>query len=189
MKNPIILLDRDGVINFDSDEYIKSPDEWQAIPGSLEAIAQLNRCGYQVLVVTNQSGIARGYYDLATLDLIHEKLTEELAAVGGHIEAFYFCPHHPKDKCHCRKPQPGMLHKIREKYALDFKDVFFIGDSLTDMQVALEVGCKPILVLTGNGKKTLETHPTLANHLQYFENLASAVSFILNKDFLSKGSL
>lgn len=179
MKKPIIILDRDGVINFDSAYYIKSPDEWTAIPGSLEAIAQLNRAGYHVIIVTNQSGVARGYYNIEILDKIHEKLMNELAAVGGTIEEFYYCPHHPDDQCLCRKPKPGMLHKIRDKYQPNFSEVFFIGDSLTDMQVALEIGCKPILVLSGNGQHTLQKNPELAKHIPYFENLAAAVQFIL----------
>ncbi len=173
-----IILDRDGVINYDSDEYIKSPDEWDAIPGSLEAIAQLNRAGYHVFVVTNQSGVARGLYDLETLDQIHEKLTRELAEVGGYIEDIFFCPHHPAENCDCRKPKPGMFHQIQKKYPVNFADTFYIGDSLVDMQVAQTVGCIPILVLTGNGKKTLENNPDL--HVKFFANLAEAVFFILS---------
>lgn len=175
---PLIILDRDGVINYDSDEYIKSPDEWHAIPGSLEAIAQLNRAGYQVVIVTNQSGVARGFYDLETLDKIHEKMQEELAEVGGYIEEIFFCPHHPDEHCNCRKPKPGLLHKIREKYGVELSESYFIGDTLTDMQVAAEVNCKPILLMTGKGKRTLEKNPELAS-LQCFDDLASAVHFIL----------
>lgn len=178
MTMPLIILDRDGVINYDSDEYIKSPDEWHAIPGSLEAIAQLNRAGYQVVIVTNQSGVARGFYDLETLDKIHEKMQEELAAVGGYVEEIFFCPHHPDEHCNCRKPKPGLLYKIREKYGIDLSESYFIGDTLTDMQVAVEVNCKPILLMTGKGKKTLEKSPELAS-LKCFDDLASAVHFIL----------
>jgi len=179
MKMPFIILDRDGVINYDSHEYIKSADEWEPIPGSLEAIAQLNRLGYRVIIVTNQSGISRGYYDLETLDNIHEKLQRELAAVGGHIEAIFFCPHKPDDNCHCRKPKPGMLEQIHEKYHIDFAETFFIGDSLVDMQVAMSVGCKPILVLSGNGKNTLETNHKLKDVL-HFADLSAAVEYIAN---------
>lgn len=180
MKNNFIILDRDGVINFDSLEYIKSPDEWNAIPGSLEAIAQLNRAGYQVIVVTNQSGIARGYYDMETLDHIHEKFLRELAEVGGHVEEIFFCPHHPDEQCSCRKPKPGLLHQLQKKYTIKFADTYFIGDSIVDMQVAAEVGCKPILVLTGNGKKTLEKNPNLS-HIDHFADLKEAVEFILKQ--------
>lgn len=173
-----IILDRDGVINFDSPYYIKSPEEWHAIPGSLEAIAALNHAGYRVLVATNQSGIARKYYDFAMLDRIHKKLFDELAAVGGHIDEIFFCPHHPDDKCVCRKPQPGMLYQIRDKYSLDLSDVYFIGDSATDVEVAHTAGCLPLLVLTGNGKKASEKYAH-SHHIPSFENLAAAVQFIL----------
>lgn len=178
---PLIILDRDGVINYDSSEYIKSPSEWNAIPGSLEAIADLNRAGYDVIIVTNQSGVGRGHYDLETLDQIHEKLINELAEVGGHIGKIFFCPHHPDDGCECRKPKPGMFNKIKNEYRTDLKDTFFIGDSLVDMQVAANVGCKPLLVLTGNGEKTLEQNPNIAANIPYFKNLAEAVEFILKR--------
>jgi D-glycero-D-manno-heptose 1,7-bisphosphate phosphatase len=172
-----IILDRDGVINHDSLEYIKSPDEWIAIPGSLEAIADLNRAGYHVLVATNQSGIARGHYDFETLSDIHEKLTRELAAVGGYVDEIFFCPHHPDEKCGCRKPQPGMLYQMRDKYQIDLSETYFVGDSTTDMEVALKVGCQPLLVMTGNGLKTLANKNLQA--IPTFENLAAAARFIL----------
>lgn len=176
----IIIIDRDGVINFDSPAYIKSPEEWLPIPGSLEAIAQLNRHNYQVVIATNQSGVARGYYDLETLDRIHEKLIAELAAVGGFVTEIFFCPHHPDENCFCRKPKPGLLHRIQEKFSVDLKNTFFIGDSWTDMQVAFAMGCKPILVLTGNGNKTLTEHPELAN-IQCFADLAKASDYIIEQ--------
>jgi D-glycero-D-manno-heptose 1,7-bisphosphate phosphatase len=159
---PFIILDRDGVINFDSDHYIKNPDEWIAIPGSLEAIAQLNRAGYRVLVATNQSGVARGYYSLETLDEIHEKMQRELAEVGGHVEEIFFCPHHPD-----------------EKYQINLADTFFVGDNLSDVQVAKVVGCKPLLVMTGKGAQMLEKNPELKT-VKSFSNLAEAVDYILN---------
>lgn len=176
--SPFIILDRDGVINFDSDAYIKSPEEWHAIPGSLEAIAQLNRAGFRIFIVTNQSGVGRGLYDLETLDQIHEKLIHELAAVGGYIEDIFFCPHHPLDNCACRKPKPGMLYQIQKKYHVTLQDSYYIGDSLADVQAALSVGCKPILVLTGNGKKTLEKNTNLRG-IKHFTDLAEAVNSIL----------
>jgi D-glycero-D-manno-heptose 1,7-bisphosphate phosphatase len=178
MKNPFIILDRDGVINYDSEYYIKSPDEWHAIPGSLEAIATLNRAGFRVLVATNQSGISRGYYDLEMLSRIHEKLLHELAAVGGYIDEIFFCPHHPDDGCGCRKPKLGLIQQIQKKYPISFADTFFVGDSYSDMQLAAESGCKPILVLTSKGQKTLEDHPECAS-IPHFANLAEAVKFIL----------
>lgn len=175
-----IILDRDGVINYDSDEYIKSPDEWHAIPGSLDAIAQLNRSGFRVLVATNQSGVARGYYDLETLDDIHEKFIRELAAVGGHIDEIFFCPHHPDEKCICRKPKPGMLYQIEEKYPIDFASTYFIGDSFVDVQAAQTVGCRPLLVLSGKGQRSIEQYPELLT-IPNFQNLAEAVDYVIAK--------
>jgi D-glycero-D-manno-heptose 1,7-bisphosphate phosphatase len=173
-----IILDRDGVINYDSDDYIKSPEEWLPIPGSLDAIAQLNRAGYRVLIATNQSGIARGYYDLETLRLIHEKFLNELASVGGHIDEIFFCPHHPDDACLCRKPKPGMLKMIETKYAVDLSHTFFIGDSGADVQAARAAGCAPILVLTGKGEQTYRESPEFAC-VPHFVNLAMAVDYVL----------
>lgn len=176
-----IILDRDGVINYDSDAYIKTPEEWIAIPGSLEAIAELNRAGYKVIVASNQSGIARGLYDLAMLEKIHEKLFFELKKVGGSIEEIFFCPHHPEDHCLCRKPNPGLLFDIAKKYLLNLSETFFIGDNFTDVQTADAAGCKPILLLTGKGKKCLEQHPELAR-VPTFENLAKAVEYLVRNN-------
>lgn len=175
-----IILDRDGVINYDSIHYIKSPDEWLPIPGSLEAIAQLNRHGYRVLIATNQSGVARGYYDIDTLDEIHEKFARELAAVGGYVEEIFFCPHHPDDNCACRKPKPGMLHAIAEKYAIDLNETHFIGDSHVDMQAAKAAGCLPILILSDKGILVQGRYPEMKN-IPSFASLAEAVDFILSK--------
>lgn len=178
MKNPLIILDRDGVINYDSDYYIKSPDEWLPIPGSLTAIAQLNRAGYRVVIATNQSGVARGFYDLEILSQIHEKLIRELASVGGYIDEIFYCPHHPSENCDCRKPKLGMFRQIQEKYGLDLSDTFFIGDTFTDMQVAQEIPCKPILVLSGKGQRDLRLHPELIS-IPHFPDLAEAVQYVL----------
>ncbi len=169
-----IILDRDGVINYDSVDYIKSPDEWHAIPGSLEAIADLNHAGFSVLVVTNQSGIARGYYDANILDLIHEKMFAELAQVDGHIKEVLFCPHHPEEHCRCRKPKPGLLLDIQKKYAVNLAEVFLIGDKVSDVQAARAAGCKPLLVATGLAKVEMENVPQ-------FANLAEAVEYVLLK--------
>jgi D-glycero-D-manno-heptose 1,7-bisphosphate phosphatase len=179
MKRPLIILDRDGVINFDSPYYIKSPAEWHPIPGSLAAIAKLNKAGYQIAIVTNQSGVARGHYDLDTLHNIHEKLLSLLADAGGHIDAIIFCPHHPDENCPCRKPKPGMLHQVQETFGMDLTGLYFIGDSLVDMQAALTVGCKPLLVLTGNGEKTLKENPDLMATIPHFPDLAAAADYIL----------
>lgn len=175
-----IILDRDGVINHDSIHYIKNPDEWIPIPGSLEAVAQLNRAGYKVLIATNQSGVARGYYDIETLDQIHEKMMRELAAVGGYVEEIFFCPHHPDEKCGCRKPMPGMVERMCEKYPIDLPNTYFIGDTTADTGIANAVGCQPILVRTGKGEKTLKENPELSSILN-FADLSQAVDHILSK--------
>jgi D-glycero-D-manno-heptose 1,7-bisphosphate phosphatase len=179
-SRPFIILDRDGVINYESTEYIKTPEEWIPIPGSLNAIAQLNRAGFHVVVATNQSGVARGFYDIAMLDSIHEKLMHELAAYGGYIEEIFFCPHHPDEHCVCRKPQPGLLYQIQDKYAVNLAKTFFIGDSWIDVQAANTVGCKPLLVLTGNGKKAAERHPELL-HVPTFADLAAAAEYVMRQ--------
>lgn len=181
-----IILDRDGVINFDSLEYIKSPDEWVPIPRSLEAVAALNKAGFRVVVATNQSGIARGLYDLETLDAIHEKMMRELASVGGYVEEIFFCPHHPDEKCACRKPQPGMLHAIQQKYGMALTDTFYIGDSQADVGAASAAGCKLLLVMTGNGRKTLERNPNLST-IPQFADLAEAVEHVLATSQRSRG--
>jgi D-glycero-D-manno-heptose 1,7-bisphosphate phosphatase len=178
MTNKFIILDRDGVINYDSPFYIKNPDEWHAIPGSLNAIADLNRAGFHVLVVTNQSGVGRGFYDLEMLDRIHEKLVQELAEVGGYIDEIFFCPHHPDDNCPCRKPKLELFYRIQKKYGLQFSDTFYIGDSYSDVQAAFTSGCKPILVLTSKGQQTLDDHPECLT-IPHFLNLAEAVKNIL----------
>jgi D-glycero-D-manno-heptose 1,7-bisphosphate phosphatase len=174
-----IILDRDGVINFDSDFYIKSPDEWLPIPGSLEAIATLTRLGYRVIIATNQSGIARKLYDFEMLEKIHEKLLREVKNAGGEIEEIFFCPHHPDEKCGCRKPEPGMFNEIQKKYGMRLEDTYFVGDSLTDMQAAINAGCKPLLVMTGNGKKTLEKYSDIHN-IRHFEDLAELVDKVFS---------
>lgn len=175
----LIILDRDGVINNENNSYIKSPAEWEAIPGSLEAISTLNKAGFEVIIATNQSGISRKIFDNDMLEKIHAKLKNELARVGGHVADILFCPHQPADDCLCRKPNPGMLLAIKDRYPSEFSHSFYVGDSLTDIQVAYNAGCKPMLVLTGNGYKTLADLPK--NHqVPYFADLATAVEFILN---------
>jgi D-glycero-D-manno-heptose 1,7-bisphosphate phosphatase len=151
----LIILDRDGVINHDSEQFIKSPDEWRPIPGSLEAIARLNRAGYRVVVATNQSGVGRGLLDFATLNAIHDKMHRALALAGGRIEAVFFCPHTADARCDCRKPRPGMLIEIGKRFSVDLTGVPCVGDGLRDLQAAETVGAQPMLVLTGKGEKTL----------------------------------
>ena len=152
----LLILDRDGVINQDSDAYIKSLDEWIPIPGSIEAIAQLRKAGWTVAVATNQSGIARGYYSLATLDAMHARLRELVAAQGGEVGLIVYCPHGPDDGCDCRKPRPGMLRTIANHYAVDLAGVWFVGDSKGDLEAARAVDAQPVLVMTGKGEQTLK---------------------------------
>ncbi len=150
----LIILDRDGVINFDSDQFIKNPEEWKPIPGSLEAIARLNQAGYRVVVATNQSGIGRGLFDMAMLNAIHDKMHKACALVGARIDAVFFCPHTAESHCQCRKPRTGMLEEIAARYNLGLAGVPAVGDSLRDLQSAATLGAQPYLVLTGKGFKT-----------------------------------
>ena len=150
----LIILDRDGVINFDSDQFIKNPEEWKPIPGSLEAIARLCQADYRVVVATNQSGIGRGLFDMPTLNAIHDKMHKACAAVGGRIDAVFFCPHTNDSNCGCRKPKTGMLEEIATRYGVNLKGVPAVGDSLRDLEMAAGMGAQPILVLTGKGTRT-----------------------------------
>jgi D-glycero-D-manno-heptose 1,7-bisphosphate phosphatase len=179
LKNRYILLDRDGVINHDSDVFIKSPDEWQAIEGSLEAIALLNAHGYQVIVVTNQSGVARGLFDEAMLAKIHAKMRRLVSEKGGHIAAIYFCPHGANGDCGCRKPKAGLLKAFAADFHVDLTTVAVIGDSLRDLQAAEAVGAKPILVKTGKGRQTLLNNPQL--DIPVFENLYDAAQYLISQ--------
>ena len=150
----LVILDRDGTINVDSPDYIKSPAEWQPIPGSLEAIARLHQADYRVVVATNQSGIGRGLFDTQALFAIHEKLQRALGQVGGRIDAFFFCPHKADDNCRCRKPQPGMLLEVARRFNVAIEDAFMVGDSRKDLEAAVAAGARPVLVLTGKGAST-----------------------------------
>ncbi|APZ42013.1 D-glycero-beta-D-manno-heptose 1,7-bisphosphate 7-phosphatase [Acidihalobacter ferrooxydans] len=171
----LIVLDRDGVINRDSDAYIKSPDEWEPLPGSLEAIARLNEAGYTVTVATNQSGIARGLFDIATLAAIHQKMHRLLARHGGHIDAVFFCPHGPDDGCDCRKPDAGLFTQIARRYDADLTGVPAVGDSLRDIEAALLVDAQPMLVRTGKGERTLAAGMLPAS-LPVFDDLAQVAA-------------
>ena len=173
----LIILDRDGVINKDSDLYIKSPEEWIPLPGSLEAIARLNQWGYRVVVATNQSGIGRGLFGMDTINAIHDKMIKAASHVGGSIDAIFFCPHTNADNCGCRKPQPGMFKEIAARYNIDLTGVPAVGDSLRDLQAAASVGAQPLLVLTGKGKKT-KLDPALPKDTRVFADLAAAVKHL-----------
>jgi D-glycero-D-manno-heptose 1,7-bisphosphate phosphatase len=177
----LIVLDRDGVINHDSDQFIKSPDEWQPIPGSLEAIARLNHAGYRVVVATNQSGVGRGLLDFSTLNAIHDKMHRALAQVGGRIDAIFFCPHTADSRCECRKPRPGMLLEIGVRFNVDMAGIPCVGDGLRDLQAADSVGAQPMLVLTGKGEQTLREGGFPRNTV-IFPDLAFVASALLVAD-------
>jgi D-glycero-D-manno-heptose 1,7-bisphosphate phosphatase len=145
----LIILDRDGTINEDRDDYVKGPDEWIPIPGALEAIARLNHAGWHTVVATNQSGLGRGTFDMATLNAMHAKMNHLLAKHGGRIDAVFFCPHAPSEACNCRKPLPGLFEQIGERFDVSMRDVPVVGDSLRDLQAGVSVGCQPHLVRTG----------------------------------------
>jgi D-glycero-D-manno-heptose 1,7-bisphosphate phosphatase len=149
MHNKYIILDRDGTINRDSDDYIKSPDEWQPLPGAVQAIARLCQAGWHLVIASNQSGLGRGLFDVATLNLIHEKMNKQLAAAGGRIEAIFYCPHVPQDQCSCRKPLPGLFEQIGDRLGVQLNQVHAVGDTLRDAQAASAVGCQTHLVCTG----------------------------------------
>jgi D-glycero-D-manno-heptose 1,7-bisphosphate phosphatase len=173
----LVILDRDGVINFDSDAFIKTPDEWKPIPGSLEAIARLTQAGYKVVVATNQSGISRGLLDMVALNAINDKMCKAANQAGGRIDAMFFCPHASTDNCACRKPATGMFKEISDRFGLELKGVPAIGDSLRDLQAAAAVGADPILLLTGKGKKTAATGG-MPEATKIFPNLAAAVDIL-----------
>ena len=147
----LIILDRDGTINEDRDDFVKSPDEWVPLPGALDAIARLNHAGWHTVIATNQSGLARGTFDMTTLNAMHTKMNQLLAKRGGRIDAVFFCPHVPEDACHCRKPLPGLFEQIGERFGVALHDVPVVGDTLRDLQAGAAVGCQPHLVRTGKG--------------------------------------
>ncbi len=147
----LIILDRDGTINEDRDDFVKSPEEWLPLPGALEAISRLNHAGWHTVLATNQSGLGRGLFDMATLNAMHLKMNQALSKQGGRIDAVFFCPHTPEDQCACRKPLPGLMHQVAERYGVALKDVPMIGDSLRDLQAGAAAGCPTHLVRTGKG--------------------------------------
>ena len=151
----MVILDRDGVINYDSDEFIKSPEEWRPIPGSLSAIKKLNDAGIIVTVASNQSGVGRGLFSEMTLQLIHKKFTDLLAELGGNIDQIEYCPHEPEVDCECRKPKAGMINKLLKQFKIDPKDAVVVGDAFRDLQAGQTAGCDVVLVKTGKGELTL----------------------------------
>jgi D-glycero-D-manno-heptose 1,7-bisphosphate phosphatase len=153
--NKLIILDRDGVINQDSDDYVKSLEEWIPLEGSCEAIANLSKAGYTIAVATNQSGLARGFFTLDDLETMHDRMNALVEEAGGEIATIKYCPHGPDDACDCRKPLPGLIDQIEAELGISADGAYFIGDSLRDLQAGLSKGCKPVLVMTGKGEKTL----------------------------------
>jgi D-glycero-D-manno-heptose 1,7-bisphosphate phosphatase len=178
----LIILDRDGVINYESKDYIKSPHEWLPIPGSLEAIALLSQAGYTVVVATNQSGVGRGHYTEAVLAQIHQKMLDYSKAKRGFIDKVFYCPHRPDAHCSCRKPAIGLFEQIAAVYHINLKNSFAIGDSIRDIRAAEKASCKPILVLTGNGEETLKNNSDLRDKIPIFPNLLTAVKALLKQN-------
>ncbi|XKE45561.1 D-glycero-beta-D-manno-heptose 1,7-bisphosphate 7-phosphatase [Halomonas organivorans] len=178
----LVILDRDGVINRDSDDYVKSLDEWTPYPQAIDAIARMSRAGWTIAVATNQSGIARGYYDEATLAAMHDWLDTLVREAGGEIARIVHCPHGPDDGCECRKPLPGLLERLRDELGLtSLEGSWMVGDSLRDLQAGLAVGCRPVLVRTGKGERTLAKHPALAEdgRTHVFADLAGFADWLL----------
>ena len=175
----LLILDRDGVINYDSDAYIKSVEEWIPLPGAIEAIAQLSKAGWTVAIATNQSGIARGYYDVATLDAMHARLRALVAQQGGEVGLIVYCHHGPDEGCACRKPKPGMLQTIAAHYGADLTQCWFVGDSLGDLQAAQAVDSQPVLVKTGKGLQTLAK--VLPVNTLIFDDLAAVAAELIHK--------
>jgi D-glycero-D-manno-heptose 1,7-bisphosphate phosphatase len=174
----LVILDRDGVINFDSDHFVKSPAEWKPIPGSLEAIARLTQAGYRVVIASNQSGIDRGLFDMDTLNAIHDKMCRAVKDAGGRIDAIFYCPHAADSNCDCRKPKPGMFERIAGCYNTDLANAYAVGDALRDLQAAVAAGARPVLVLSGKGEKT-QQEEALPEGTLVFEDLAAAAEHIL----------
>ncbi len=145
----LVILDRDGTINADSEAFIKSPQEWEPLPGALEAIARMNHAGWHVVIASNQSGLGRGLFDVGSLNAMHAKMHKLLSAHGGRIDAIFYCPHAADEGCHCRKPSPGLFEQIAERFGIELKGVPVVGDSLRDLQAGVAAGCEPHLVLTG----------------------------------------
>jgi len=177
----LVILDRDGVINEDSDDYIKSPQEWVPIAGAADAIARLNRAGYQVVVATNQSGVGRGYFSEATLDAIHDKMRAHIVDAGGELAGIFYCPHSPDAHCDCRKPAPGLIDQIARAFNVNVEGVPLVGDSQRDLECGVARGCVPVLVKTGKGERTLKKGlPESLDYTAVHDSLAQFVDVFLS---------
>ena len=186
MNSPmkLVILDRDGTINHDSPDFVKTPDEWVPLPGAMDAIARLNQAGWHVVIASNQSGLGRGLFDVSTLNAMHTKMHGLLGAAGGRVDAVFYCPHSPSDACHCRKPEPGLFEQISERYGMELKGVPAVGDAPRDLVAGAAVGCEPHLVLTGKSAglthcKLPESYPQ--NTLTHTD-LAAFVDFLLARE-------
>jgi len=187
----LVVIDRDGTINEDRDDYVKSADEWTPLPGALEAIARLNHAGWHVVIASNQAGIGRGLFDMAALNAMHVKMNQMLTRQGGRVDAIFFCPHAPDEQCECRKPLPGLFRQIAERYGLDMKEVLVVGDSQRDLQAGMAVGCEPHLVRTGKAAALDE-----AQLAQWLSGLPGAIvhadltafaDFVLHRERVRRG--
>ena len=176
----LLILDRDGVINRDSSEFVNNIDEFRPIPGSIDAIAALHRAGYTVTIASNQSGLARGLFDRRALRAMHRKLRRLVAAAGGRIDRIVVCPHGPGGDCDCRKPAPGLLLRLARHYGVSLSGVPAIGDSLRDLEAAQGAGARPILVRTGNGRETEAALPVSLQAIDIFDDLASAARALVH---------
>ncbi len=186
-ENPLrraVFLDRDGTINVEKD-YLHRVEDFEFIPGAPEAISHLNDAGFVVLVVSNQAGIARGYFEPRAVEALHEHLQSELVYFGAHIDGFYFCPHHPtegqgeyRQECDCRKGKPGLLLQAAEEHGIDLAQSYMVGDKASDIEAGVAAGCTPLLVLTGYGSQASEE---VAGKVTRFADLAAAVDFILKR--------
>lgn len=185
----LAILDRDGTINADSDEFVKSPEEWLPLPGALEAIAKLNHAGWHVVVATNQSGLGRGLFDMAALNAMHAKMNKLLAAAGGRIDAVFFCPHAPDEGCACRKPSPGLFEQIGERFGIELHGVPTVGDSLRDLQAGVAAGCEPHVVLTGKAA-AYRGHASLPPEFPVgtwvHQDLLAFANFVINRESAPK---
>ena len=178
VSSKVVVLDRDGVINQDSPEFIKSVSEWHELPGSLEAIAKLHKAGFRVAIATNQSGIGRGLLDTAALANIHRNMLDKISAAGGHIVRIVYCPHLPEDRCACRKPLPGMLYQLAEELGCGLANMIVIGDAARDLEAARAVGARAILVRTGKGSSTEELLSS-DEPVEVYDDLATAAAILL----------
>lgn len=180
----LVILDRDGTINEDSPEFVKSAAEWLPLPGALEAIARLNHAGWHVAVASNQSGLGRGLFEVSDLNDIHAKMHQQLGALGGRIDAVFYCPHAPDEGCHCRKPEPGLFEQIGERYGVDLKGVPVVGDSARDLIAGCMLGCEPHLVLTGKSAvhRTGDLPDNFPADTRRHANLAAFVEFLLTRE-------